>query len=212
MSHDPEHRSLSHAIVDLAGHLAERLDAQDTEARIGAISIILALNRLTDRALHAIVQDARTAGFTWQQIGDITGTSRQGAFQRFGSEPGKAPDLLRIEPLPDAVPLAASMFAAFMADDRATILPHMTKSMAAALTPRRLAELRQQLIGELGNLESTVVDAAAITMLGDLTVVTAPLRFQRGLAHGRISFTPESAVLGLWIEPVRSSKGAPIHG
>lgn len=212
MMHDLEHRTLPHAIVDLAGHLAERLDAQDTEARIGAISIILALNRLTDRALHAIVQDARTAGFTWQQIGDITGTSRQGAFQRFGSGSGTAPDSLEIAPLPNATSIAEAMFAAFMAGDRASILPHMTRSMAAALTPRRQEEFRRQLVEELGCLETTMVDAADVAMLGDLTVVTAPLRFQRGLAHGRIAFTPESAVLGLWIEPVRSTKGAPAHG
>lgn len=37
-----------------------------------------------DGVLRATVQRARAAGRTWQEIGDLLGTSRQAAFQRFG--------------------------------------------------------------------------------------------------------------------------------
>jgi hypothetical protein len=37
-----------------------------------------------DDVLRATVQRARAAGRTWQEIGDLLGTSRQAAFQRFG--------------------------------------------------------------------------------------------------------------------------------
>ena len=36
-------------------------------------------------ALFERVTEARKAGYTWSQIGDVMGTSRQAAQQRFGS-------------------------------------------------------------------------------------------------------------------------------
>jgi len=38
---------------------------------------------LSDQVLHALVDRAREEGHTWQEIGDVLGTSRQAAFQRF---------------------------------------------------------------------------------------------------------------------------------
>jgi hypothetical protein len=35
-------------------------------------------------ALRERVEEARTAGYTWSQIGDVMGTTRQAAQQRFG--------------------------------------------------------------------------------------------------------------------------------
>lgn len=39
---------------------------------------------LAEEVLRALVTDARDQGHTWQEIGDLLGTSRQAAFQRFG--------------------------------------------------------------------------------------------------------------------------------
>lgn len=39
---------------------------------------------LADRVLIAAVDEARENGATWQAIGDMLGTSKQAAFQRFG--------------------------------------------------------------------------------------------------------------------------------
>jgi len=43
---------------------------------------------LSDEVLHALVDEARSQGYTWQEIGDVLGTTRQAAFQRFGRAPG----------------------------------------------------------------------------------------------------------------------------
>ncbi|MGH3624269.1 MAG: hypothetical protein ACRDQ5_21195, partial [Sciscionella sp.] len=42
------------------------------------------LARTVEEAMRAAVEDAREAGHTWQEIGNVLGTSRQAAFQRFG--------------------------------------------------------------------------------------------------------------------------------
>ncbi|HEX5401854.1 MAG TPA: hypothetical protein VFX16_06090 [Pseudonocardiaceae bacterium] len=50
-----------------------------------------------DDVQRATVQRARRAGRTWQEIGDLLGTSRQAAFQRFGSGGDRdAPDGLQL--------------------------------------------------------------------------------------------------------------------
>lgn len=192
--------SLSAAIVDIAAQLAGQLASPGTDARVAAISLILTLDRMTDRALHAVVQEARAADVSWQQIGDITGTSRQGAAQRFGNAPSAIDDLT-IKPLTNAVPLAASLFAAFFADDRETFRPHMSKSVAAALTNRRLTVIQRQLAKLLGALEAIDSPAAEISMLGDMTLVRTPLRFSGGTATGEVSFTPDARMLGFRIYP-----------
>jgi acyl-CoA reductase-like NAD-dependent aldehyde dehydrogenase len=42
------------------------------------------LSGATDAALRAAVDRARAAGQSWSRIGEVLGTTRQAAFQRFG--------------------------------------------------------------------------------------------------------------------------------
>lgn len=212
MHHDPGLPSLSAAIVDIAGKLAEQLASPSTETRIAAISLILTLDRLTDRALHAVVQDAREAGFSWQQVGDITGTSRQGAAQRFGAVPPEFATPLVLAPLPDALPRAEGVIAAFLEGDRAGLRPLMAKSVAAALTESRLAAIRDDLTARLGTLQAMDSANAEVSMLGDLTVVRLPLRFARGETLAKVTFTPDVRLLGFWIDPVSPQEGASDRG
>ncbi|MGB3330091.1 MAG: hypothetical protein WBA46_14115 [Thermomicrobiales bacterium] len=216
MTDAPGSPALATAIVDIATQLAEQLRSPTTERRIAAMSLVMTLDRLTDHAMHAVVRDARRAGMSWQQIADITGTSRQGAAQRFGSDapdPGDTHALdLATEPLPDAIPLAARIVTAFMTDDRPGFRPFMARSMAAALTDRRLASSRRLLAASLGTFEATSTEGATLTVMGDLTVVQIPLRFSDGTAVARVSFTPDTRMLGFWIEPESPLEGPSDHG
>ncbi|MGC4108120.1 MAG: hypothetical protein QM753_17490 [Thermomicrobiales bacterium] len=204
--------SLSAAIVDIATQLAGQLDSPNTERHIAAISLIVTLDRMTDRALHAIVHEARAAGFSWQQIGDITGTSRQGAAQRFGTTP-PAVDDLTVEPLANATALAASTITAFFANDHAGFRASMSRSIAAAVTAKRHDVFRRQITESLGELEAVDSAAAEISLLGDVTMVSTPLRFPGGAATGVVSFTPDARVLGFQIYPaLESLNGGPTDG
>lgn len=212
MHQNPGLPSLSATIVDTAGKLAEQLASPSTETRIAAISLILTLDRLADRALHAVVQDARQAGFSWQQVGDITGTSRQGAAQRFGTVPPEFATPLVLAPLPDALPRAERVVTAFLAGDYERIRPQMAKSMAATLTESRLAAIRNDLTARLGTLQVMDSENAEVSMLGDLTVVRLPLRLARSATLAKITFTPDVRLLGFWIDPVSPQQGAPDRG
>ena len=49
-----------------------------------ALAAARELSGATDAALRTAVDRARAAGQSWSRIGDVLGTTRQAAFQRFG--------------------------------------------------------------------------------------------------------------------------------
>ncbi|MEU8899443.1 hypothetical protein [Nocardia sp. NPDC048505] len=56
------------------------------EPRVPVLAALTAtrnLSRLVDDILHTLARQAREDGHTWAELGDILGTTRQAAFQRF---------------------------------------------------------------------------------------------------------------------------------
>ena len=58
------------------GHADDLLD------ELGQLRLV---ELFAEKARRAVVQDARAAGFTWQQIGDTLGVSRQAVHERYGA-------------------------------------------------------------------------------------------------------------------------------
>ncbi|WP_433201809.1 hypothetical protein ACQP1G_11000 [Nocardia sp. CA-107356] len=50
---------------------------------LAALTATRNLSRLVDDILHTLARQARDEDHTWAEIGDLLGTSRQAAFQRF---------------------------------------------------------------------------------------------------------------------------------
>jgi hypothetical protein len=65
--------------LDAARHLADELSQP-----LGAVAAARELSAAADAALQAAVDRARAAGQSWRDIGEVLGTTRQAAFQRFG--------------------------------------------------------------------------------------------------------------------------------
>ncbi|MGB3305198.1 MAG: DUF3887 domain-containing protein [Thermomicrobiales bacterium] len=190
----PDEHLLTTAIVETARELAARLEEPGPDTRIGAISLALALNRLADHALHVVVAEARAGGFSWQQIGDITGTTRQGAYQRFGADP---PQGLAIRPYPAAESGVRELFASLAQGDIRAVRAQFSKSTAAALSERRLAAAWDHTVTALGAFNG--VGTITQRLLGDLTRVDAELHFDAATASARVSYTPDGKIVGLWI-------------
>jgi len=97
----------------LRDHLTAALDAADPtlagrlESDPAAFLDLVALARdarnESGRLLQAAVDAARGAGCTWEQIGAVLGTSRQGAQQRHGGSDATA-DAITDAPVDDAAP------------------------------------------------------------------------------------------------------------
>lgn len=74
----PAERGRAAALGLLQGPSAETLSALD------AIAFVRGAASAVDEGMRAVVQRARDAGHTWAEIGEVLGTTRQAAFQRFG--------------------------------------------------------------------------------------------------------------------------------
>lgn len=71
----------------LVAAVLRREDVSRSQIRtLTAVGTARILSSLADEALLRLVELARSEGFTWEQIGDVVGTTRQAAFQRFGKD------------------------------------------------------------------------------------------------------------------------------
>ncbi|GAA2694827.1 MULTISPECIES: DUF3887 domain-containing protein [Actinosynnema] len=170
-------------------------------APAGTLGAVKAAHRQlleSQELLRDAVERARAEGRTWQEIGEVLGTSRQAAFQRFGRPVD--PDTGQ-----PAVGLAG-------AADRALVLlgdcvagrfdrmrEDFDRTMRRELTPEHLATVWARVVGSVGRFErfGEPVQHAA----GDITVVDVLLEFEAGQVTATVSFDREGKVAGLFFRP-----------
>jgi hypothetical protein len=158
--------------------------------------------RDADEALHRAVDGARARGHTWQEIGDVLGTSRQAAFQRFGRpvDPRTGEDMDRhTDLLPGAAERAVALLADLVAGRWADVRRDFDARMAAELTTDRIVEVWTQVVGMIGAYERMGEPIAL--RLGEYTVVNVPLHCEAGELTGRVSFGDDGSVGGLFLLP-----------
>jgi Protein of unknown function (DUF3887) len=150
--------------------------------------------------LRDAVDRARAAGHTWQEIGEVLGTTRQAAFQRFGRpiDPRTgAPMAAAIRP--GIVEHAIGLAAAYRAGEWERVRADFDDTMRAQLDGRRLAAVWAQVIGTVGQYESMGEPYAH--QAGDFTVVQVPLHFEAGSCLLTVSYDTEDRVAGLFVKP-----------
>lgn len=99
-----EHAKRRHEAPEVGKAAARFLRALAKRAANGeaeAIEWLVALQDELDNATRDAVQGYRALGFSWAQVGQLTGTTRQAAQMRFGDkapkpEPEAGPDLLSL--------------------------------------------------------------------------------------------------------------------
>jgi len=72
-------------IEQLANVTAAMADAYGTGVCgiLGTLSALKRVEEALDQVRRAVVAEARTGGYTWQELGDTLGTTRQAAQERF---------------------------------------------------------------------------------------------------------------------------------
>jgi hypothetical protein len=149
--------------------------------------------------LRATVDQARAAGHTWQEIGDVVGTTRQAAFQRFGRPVDPRTGEAMTAGLPDAVERALALLSEYAAARFDRMRDDFDEVMRRELDTERLATVWARVVGSVGAFErfgEPVAHAA-----GDLTVVDVLMHFEAGTAVAQVSFRREGTVAGLFIRP-----------
>lgn len=197
------------ALADAVRGLAERASRPaDRALTLDLVARAVSVREHADAALAALVDAARDAGATWQEIGRTLGTSRQAAFQRFGHPV----DPRTGEPM-DTTPLAGSgeqaieIFGELAAARYDAVTARFDERMAEAIDAAGLAAVWAQVASTVGAFEG--MGEPVSRRSGDLTVVDVPLAFEAGDLVGRVTLHPDRRVGGLFVlDPAQAGDAA----
>jgi hypothetical protein len=185
------------------GRLDDNADAPGTPGG-AALADVAAAHRLVREAqdrLRRSVDRARGSGHTWQEIGDVLGSSRQAAFQRFG----RPVDPRTGRPMGEAIVEGAAeraieLLAECAAGRWKQVRRDFSDTMLAALDAAGIAAVWARVVGSVGRYER--MGEPFVRQAGDLTVVDVPLHFEAGECLGQVSYDADWKVAGLYLLPV----------
>ena len=165
---------------------------------MAAVGEALRKVRDAEATLRDTVDEARAAGHTWQEIGDLLGTSRQAAFQRFGRpvDPATGASMTELKP-PDAIHRAEGLVAELVGCQWHEVRRDFDDRMQAAVGEDELRLAWAQVAGSVGSYEGMGEPYARST--GDYTVVHMPLAFEAGERTVQVTYREDGQVAGLWI-------------
>ncbi|MHB1835115.1 MAG: hypothetical protein ACYCXW_09120 [Solirubrobacteraceae bacterium] len=180
-----------------------RANAQSDEQLMRAIAATRSLHALVEETLHGLVEQARAAGHTWAEIGELLHVSRQAAFQRFGGEPrGAAGDDRGARAVDGAVEHALAVLEAFLdgrfVDARASFGERMLDAVSLEL----LAEVREKVRREAGEVQALGVPRVSVR--DGYTAVDIPVALERADGIGRVVIDADRQVAGFLVRPAES--------
>ena len=184
-------------VIAAAQAAVEGVPADPALTPLATVTAVRSLARVVEEGLREAVQNARDAGHTWAEIGELLGTTRQAAFQRFGRplDPRTGAPMSDTI-LPDAAGRAATLLADVAGQRWAQATEGFNQRMAQALDTRRLAAAWAQVVGMAGEYQGMGEPVAH--QAGDYTVVDVPLRFEAAEMNGRVSYDRAGQVAGLF--------------
>jgi hypothetical protein len=190
--------SVALRVADTARRLIETFDRAAPPG--DAVAAARELSAAAEAALQAAVDRARTAGQSWRDIGEVLGTSRQAAFQRFGHpvDPRTGEPMTRTVP-GDAVARATEFIGRFTAGRWEELLDDLGDVMRERHDPDRLAGGWAQLVGMFGNYQG--FGAVNPVLAGDDIMVDVRLEFEAGEAMLLVRFDRDGKVAGLRLHP-----------
>lgn len=180
--------------------LDQILAAPDSGGDNDPLELVRAAHEVQDRAgalMAAAVQQAREAGRTWQEIGDVLGVSRQAVFQRYGKpiDP-RSGEVMNTSPLPEAADLARTVIDDLTHARWADVRARFDATMLEGLSEEQLAEPWVQIAAAIGAYEGH--GETDVVRAGDFTTTNTPLRFEAGDLVARITFRDDRTIAGLY--------------
>ncbi len=183
-------------IGEAAGRLADEFSSAGRPR--DAVTAARDLAAAANEALQDAIDRARAAGQSWRDIGELLGTSRQAAFQRFGHpvDPRTGEPMGR-DILPGAVERAVTILGWFNEGRWADVIAELDENLRGRLDPGQLVAGWTRLAAMFGRLERAGEPLAF--RAGDDTMVEVPLLFEAGDATGIVRLTSDGKVAGLGI-------------
>jgi Protein of unknown function (DUF3887) len=186
--------SLALALERNAEAVAGRLRSPGESA--DALEALLCARTLADAsedATRLLVADARAAGRTWQEIGQLLSVSRQAAQQRFRARAGEE----QVEGAAALKRRATEIVEQIAAGDLEGASVDWDQTLREKLTHEALAEAWQQVSAGTGGLER--IGRPSVTRRGPYRVADVPLSFEHGPMKARITFNHDATIGGLFI-------------
>jgi hypothetical protein len=191
-----------HPVAAALAGAARRLTAELGRARSprDALTAARDMSAAADAAMQAAIDLARAAGYSWREIGEVLGTSRQAAFQRFGHpiDPRTGEPMSREIPS-GAADRAVAIFTWHNEGRWDEILAQLDERMRARHDADLLARAWAHMAGRFGRFEGTGEPFAR--RAGDDVLVDVALHWEAGDARGIVRFDSEGKVAGMAIRP-----------
>ena len=177
-----------------------RAEEQSEGQVLRAIAATRSLHTLVEETLRGLVEQARAAGHTWAEIGELLHVSRQAAFQRFGGGPrSTAVDGELATPVDGAAERAVPVLEAFLdgrfEDTRASFGERMLQAVSLEL----LADVREKVRREAGEVQA--LGTPRVSVRDGYTVVDIPVALQRADGIGRVVLDADCQVAGFLVRP-----------
>jgi hypothetical protein len=180
--------------------LADAFARSDSGLPLEALAAAQDLSAAAGQTLQQAVDRARAAGHSWREIGDVLGTTRQAAFQRFGHPVDPRTGVpMSTQVTSGTADRAVTIVACLAAGRWEEARRDFNAKMSQALDGTRLADAWARMASLVGGYEGMGEPFAH--RVADHTVVEIPLRFEAGEATGRVVFDEEGKVTGLWLRP-----------
>lgn len=163
---------------------------------VSALGNAAALLSAADRALHTLVDDARAAGASWAQIGEVLGISRQAAQQRFRTTPKRfAAATAHQEPAPELVEIGREVLEAVGRGDVEAVESHLAPGLTRKLGEIGIGPQLQDIERVYGPLRSREPFAARV--VGHIVSVSSLEHRELGDAVAEAVVTFSGAVTSL---------------
>lgn len=200
----PSLTDLTASLADRASTLAGALGSPlAPPAYLDLVGQARDMDGAAEQVLKLCVQQARDAGHTWQEIGDLLGVTRQAAFQRFGKpiDPRTGEPMDKTVHMADAAERAVAIVTAVLEDRLDDARPSFNDEVRAAFTDKVRGDALASIAGLVGAFEGFGEEEPFVRRIGDHTVVDVPLRYEAGDMKARVTFGTDEKVAGVFILP-----------
>jgi hypothetical protein len=196
--------ALSGLLAEQATDLAQAVgNPPASPAYLDIVRRALRVDGLAGQVLEMCVQQARDAGHTWQEIGDLLGVTRQAAFQRFGKpiDPRTGEPMDKTVRMADAAERAITIATAVLDGRMDEARQSFNAEVLEAFTDEVRANALATVTGLVGAFEGFGEGEPFVRRVGDHTVIDIPLRYEAGDMKARVAFDTDEKVAGLFILP-----------
>jgi hypothetical protein len=164
-----------------------------------AVAATRSLDMIVEDTLRALVEQARSAGHTWAEIGQLLHVSRQAAFQRFGGGPRATSQDDAAAPVEGAIETAVPVLEAFLDDRFDDARAAFGERMLDACSVELLADVREKVRAFGGEVQE--LGAAVISVRDGYTGVDIPVALERADGVGRVVLDANRQVVGFFVRP-----------